>query len=201
MTHSRFFYFFLKRLFDIIFSLIGLLVLSPLFLITALLIKTDSKGPVFYKQTRIGLNKKPFKIWKFRTMVQKADQMGPLITLGEDPRITRMGRSLRRSKLDELPQLINVLLGDMSLVGPRPEVSRYVDLYTDDQNQVFQYKPGITDMASIKYRNEVDLLKGQLDPETYYIQNILPDKNKINQEYMQSSNLLSDFVCIIKTIF
>lgn len=189
----------LKRLFDIISSAIGLILLSPVFLFVFIWIKLDSKGPVFYKQVRVGKNGKDFKILKFRSMRQNADK-GSLITIGgRDPRVTRSGYYIRKYKLDELPQLINVLKGDMSIVGPRPEVRRYVDLYTKEQLRVLTVKPGITDIASIKYRNENEILEKAEDPNKVYIETIMPDKLKYNLEYIDKQSFLFDIKLIIKT--
>ena len=190
-----------KRIFDIIVSLIGLLVLSPLFLIIALAIAVESKGGVFYKQIRIGKNGKPFKLLKFRSMYVGADKKGLLTVSGRDPRITKVGYFIRKFKLDELPQLINVLKGDMSLVGPRPEVPKYVELYTDEQREVLSVRPGITDPASIKYRNENDLLAQAQDPEKFYIEKIMPEKIKISIDYIRKRNFFTDLGVIFKTIF
>lgn len=190
----------LKRFFDIFFSTLGLIILSPLFLIVAIWIRIDSKGPIFYKQVRVGKGNKDFLLYKFRSMRIGADK-GSLITIGgRDPRVTPSGYWIRKFKLDELPQLINVLKGDMSIVGPRPEVRRYVDLYTPEQLKVLTVRPGITDLASIKYRNENELLSSQSDPEQYYITHIMPDKLKYNIEYVEKHNLLYDCKLILKTI-
>ena len=191
----------MKRLFDILASGLGLLVLSPLFLILAVWIPLDSQGPVFYRQTRVGRGGRDFRIFKFRTMRVGADK-GSLVTIGgRDPRVTRVGAFLRRLKLDELPQLLNVLIGDMSLVGPRPEVRKYVDLYTPEQLHVLDVRPGMTDAASIKYRNESELL-GQVEyPEDYYIHVILPDKLAINLDYVQNHSFWGDIKLIFKTIW
>ena len=191
----------MKRLFDILASGLGLLVLSPLFLILAVWIPLDSQGPVFYRQTRVGRGGRDFRIFKFRTMRVGADK-GSLVTIGgHDPRVTRVGAFLRRLKLDELPQLLNVLIGDMSLVGPRPEVRKYVDLYTPEQLHVLDVRPGMTDAASIKYRNESELL-GQVEyPEDYYIHVILPDKLAINLDYVQNHSFWGDIKLIFKTIW
>jgi len=194
----------IKRIFDITFSFFGLIILSPLLLIIALIIKIESKGPVFYLQTRVGKNNTDFKIYKFRTMRVGSDTKG-LLTIGDkDPRITKFGYFLRKYKLDELPQLINVFIGNMSFVGPRPEVRKYVNHYSEDDLLIFTIKPGITDYASIYFRNEAELLKASDDPETLYLENILPKKLKLNKKYLISSNLLTDFKIIIntfKTIF
>lgn len=189
----------MKRLFDILISGFGLLVLSPLFIIIAVWIKSDSEGPIFYKQTRVGKGNKDFQLLKFRSMVQQADTNG-LLTVGEhDSRVTHAGYFLRKYKLDELPQLINVFKGDMALVGPRPEVRKYVDMYTPEQMHVLDIRPGITDIASIKYRNENDLLAAADNPEQYYIDVIMQDKLRINLEYVKHNSLLNDLKMILDT--
>ena len=191
----------MKRLFDILASGFGLLILSPLFLILAVWIPLDSPGPVFYRQTRVGRGGRDFRIFKFRTMRVGADK-GSLVTIGgRDPRVTRAGAFLRRLKLDELPQLINVLVGDMSLVGPRPEVRKYVDLYTPEQLHVLDVRPGMTDAASIKYRNESELLGQAENPEDYYIHVVLPDKLAINLDYVRNHSFWGDIQLIFKTIW
>ena len=196
----------MKRFFDLIFTVQGIVILLPFFIIIAVLVKLDSPGPVFYLQERVGKNGRIFKIYKFRTMINDADKIGPAITVGDDPRITRWGYVFRKHKLDELPQLINVLKGEMSLVGPRPEVPKYVDMYSKDQMAVLNLLPGITDPASIKYRTENELLAAtraegvDVDPEWVYVNEIMPDKIKINLEYATKANILSDFVVIMKTI-
>lgn len=191
----------MKRLFDILASSLGLLILSPLFLILAVWIPLDSPGPVFYRQTRVGRGGRDFRIFKFRTMRAGADK-GSLVTIGgRDPRVTRTGNVLRRLKLDELPQLINVLIGDMSLVGPRPEVRKYVDLYTPEQRHVLDVRPGMTDAASIKYRNESELLGQAEDPEDFYIHVIMPDKLAINLDYVRNHSFWGDIRLIFKTIW
>ena len=190
-----------KRLFDIVSSGIGLLCLAPVFVVMAIWIKLDSRGPVFYRQTRVGRYGHDFRIFKFRSMRVGSDK-GRQITVGErDPRITRSGYFIRRYKIDELPQLINVFLGDMSIVGPRPEVRKYVDLYSEEQRKVFQVRPGITDLASIKYRNENELLSQVDDPDTYYIDVIMPDKLTINLEYIRHQSFMGDIKIIFNTLF
>lgn len=192
----------MKRAFDFILSLIGLILLSPIFLIISLLIALSSKGGVFYKQTRVGKNNIDFKVYKFRSMIVNADKKG-LLSIGKDgrdPRITKIGYILRKYKLDELPQLINVLKGDMSLVGPRPEVRKYVDLYDNKQKEILKVKPGITDIASITFRNENDLLSQNPNPEDYYIQEIMPKKISLSLEYVKTRTLIKDIKLIFKTI-
>ena len=189
----------MKRAFDIIASGLGLIVLSPLFLVLAIWIKLDSKGPVFYRQVRVGYKNKDFRIFKFRSMRVGADK-GSLVTIGgHDPRITRSGYFIRKFKFDELPQLINVFVGDMSLVGPRPEVRHYVDYWTPEQMHVLDVRPGITDPASIKYRNENELMESVEDPEKYYIEVIMQKKIKLYLEYVERHSFLYDFGLILKT--
>lgn len=190
----------IKRLCDILFSAIGLLLLLPVFIVIIILVKIDSAGPSFYLQTRIGRQGRPFQIIKFRTMLVNADRQGLLTTDDNDSRITRLGKVLRKYKLDELPQLLNVLRGDMSFVGPRPEVQQFVKMYTPEQMHVLDVRPGITDAASIKYRNENALLARQDDPERYYIEVIMPDKLAINLDYVQHHTLLGDLKLILQTL-
>jgi lipopolysaccharide/colanic/teichoic acid biosynthesis glycosyltransferase len=190
----------MKRLFDIFFSIIGLLILLIPFLIISLLIILDSKGGVFYKQVRVGKDGADFKLFKFRSMRTDADKAGLLTVGGRDSRITRMGYSLRKYKIDELPQLINVLIGDMSLVGPRPEVRKYVDLYNEEQKQVLSVRPGITDYASIEYSNENELLGKAENPEEVYINEIMPAKLELNLKYIAEQGILTDFKIIFRTI-
>lgn len=188
------------RFFDFILSLVGLVVLAPIFIVLAIWIKIDSKGPVFYKQVRVGQNGIDFGLFKFRSMVVDADKKGLITVGGRDPRITRSGYFIRKYKLDELPQLINVLLGDMSLVGPRPEVRKYVDLYTDEQQKVLSVKPGITDYASIEYMDENEVLGKSSDPEKTYIEEIMPEKIKYNMKYIQNKNVSEYFKIIFLTL-
>lgn len=177
------------------------MVLSPLFLIVAIWIKLDSNGPVFYKQIRVGRYGKDFKLFKFRSMRVGADKNGLITIGGRDPRVTRSGYFIRKYKLDEFPQLINVFIGDMSLVGPRPEVRKYVDLYTQEQLHVLDVRPGITDLASIRYRNENEILETVANPEQYYIDVIMPDKLRINLEYVANHSFLYDIKLIFKTFW
>lgn len=191
----------MKRAFDIIASGLGLIVLSPLFLILAIWIKLDSKGPVFYRQVRVGLHNKEFRIFKFRSMRVGSDK-GSLVTIGgHDPRVTRSGYFIRKFKFDELPQLINVFLGDMSLVGPRPEVRHYVDYWTPEQMHVLDVRPGITDPASIKFRNENELMEKAEDPEKYYIEVIMQEKIKLYLEYVNNHSFWGDIGLIFKTFW
>ena len=191
----------MKRLFDILASGIGMLVLSPIFLVIAVWIKLDSKGPVFYRQVRVGLHNKDFRIFKFRSMRVGADK-GSLVTIGgRDTRITRSGYIIRKLKLDELPQLINVFVGDMSLVGPRPEVRHYVNYWTPEQMHVLDVRPGITDPASIKFRNENELMEQAKDPEDYYINVIMQEKLKLYLDYVEHHSFWGDIGLIFKTFW
>lgn len=191
----------MKRLFDIVSSLLVLIIFSPVFLIISLIISLGSKGGIFYKQERIGKNGKPFLLYKFRSMRPNSDK-GSLITVGgRDSRITREGYFLRKYKLDELPQLINILKGEMSVVGPRPEVKKYVDLYTEEQRKVLSVRPGLTDWASLYYIDENELLGKSSDPEKTYINEIMPAKLELNMKYIQEAGLLTDLEIIFKTIF
>ena len=189
------------RFFDFLFSLFGLIVLSPFFLLISLCIVLDSRGGVFYRQNRVGKDGKDFKLYKFRSMRTGSDKRG-LITVGEkDSRITRVGYFLRKYKLDELPQLINVLKGEMSLVGPRPEVRKYVDLYTPEQRKVLSVVPGITDYASIEYVDENRILGGAADPDKVYVEEILPDKIRYNMKYIENRSLKEYFKIIFLTFY
>ena len=191
----------MKRLFDIFASGLGLLFLSPLFLVLAIWIKFDSPGPVFYRQVRVGRENKDFRIYKFRSMRVGADKQGLIIVGGHDPRITRSGYFIRKYKLDEFPQLINVFIGDMSLVGPRPEVRKYVDMYTPEQMHVLDVRPGVTSLASIRYRNENELLDKAEDPDQYYIDVIMQDKLAIDLEYVQNASFWYDIKLIFQTFW
>lgn len=189
-----------KRLFDIICSLLGLLILFPFLVVVAVAIALDSKGPILFLQQRIGKGGEPFFLFKFRTMHVGADK-GTAITVGNrDPRITRIGYYLRKIKMDELPQLINVLKGEMSFVGPRPEVKKFVDLYTSEQRRVLDVAPGMTDYASILFRNENELLAGKSDPVAFYVDHIMPQKLQLNLEYINSNNLWIDIKILFKTL-
>lgn len=189
----------MKRFADCIIAIIGLIAFCPVLILVAVLIKLDSKGSVFYKQVRVGWFNKDFKIFKFRTMYTAADKKGLLTIGGRDPRVTKIGYYLRKSKLDELPQLLNIVLGEMSFVGPRPEVRTYVKLYTEAQMKVLNVRPGITDLASIEYRNENELLQSQEDPNQFYIDVIMQEKLNINLKYLEKRNLIKDFVVVLKT--
>jgi lipopolysaccharide/colanic/teichoic acid biosynthesis glycosyltransferase len=191
----------LKRLFDLVFSTLGLIILSPLFLIIAVALKLDSKGPVFYRATRVGRYGREFKLFKFRSMVVNADKVGPGITGAKDPRITRMGRFLRRTKLDEFPQLWNVLKGDMSFVGPRPEDPKYVQHYTEAQRGVLAVRPGITSPASIQYRHEEAMLSGE-NHEDLYLQKVMPAKLAVDLAYVHSApGFVKDVGLILHTFW
>lgn len=190
----------MKRIFDIICSLIGLVLLSPFFLLISICIAVDSSGGIIFKQIRVGKGNKDFYLFKFRTMVTTASKSGLLTVGNHDSRITRVGYYLRKYKLDELPQLLNVLIGDMSLVGPRPEVRKYVEMYTKEQLRVLDVKPGITDYASIKYVNENEILAQSVHPEKVYIEEIMPAKLVLNQRYIQEQSLLIDLKIIFQTI-
>lgn len=189
------------RTLDFLFSFLGLILLSPFFLLIALLIKISSSGSVLYKQSRIGLNGEEFSVYKFRTMRLNSDKLGLITVGGRDPRVTPIGYYLRKYKLDELPQLINVLIGDMSLVGPRPEVRKYVDLYSQDQRKVLSIRPGITDWASIYYRDENKILGKSTDPEKDYIEKVMPDKLKYNLIYIENYGPVEYFKIIFRTLW
>jgi len=190
-----------KRIFDFMCAVCGLLLLAPLFALISLCIKLDSKGPIFFRQLRIGRFQKPFYIYKFRTMIQEAEKKGMKLTIGRDRRITKCGMILRKYKIDELPQLINVLKGEMSLVGPRPEVPEYVKYYPEHIKEiVFSVRPGITDYASLKFRNENILLASATDPEKIYVEKILPEKLQLYVHYVRHRSLIGDILIILKTL-
>jgi len=192
----------MKRLFDFVVSFFGLILLTPVFVLAALWIKLDSKGGVFFRQERVGFQGIPFRIHKFRTMVLDAEKKGKQITVGADSRITTVGRFLRKYKIDELPQLIDVFVGDMSLVGPRPEVSKYIDCYSDEEKyDVLSVKPGITDNASIEFMDENELLASAKDPEVTYINEVLPKKIALYRKYVRERSFFGDVAIIFKTIF
>jgi len=191
----------IKRIFDFLVSFFGLIIFSPLFLIISILIKLDSEGPVFYRGVRVGQFGKPFKIFKFRTMVKDAEKLGGPSTPSDDPRLTKIGKILRKYKLDELPQLINVLKGEMSLVGPRPEVKVYVDrLKPEEREKILSVKPGMTDLASLWDFHEEEILKGSADPEKAYMEKIRPKKIQLQLEYVKNRSLFLDLKIIFKTI-
>lgn len=190
----------IKRLFDFLVSFIGIIILSPILIIIAISIKIDSRGKVLFLQKRVGQHGKIFNIYKFRTMVTDAEKLGKQITVGKDKRITRVGSFLRKYKLDELPQLFNVLKGEMSFVGPRPEVPNYVRLYNEMEKKVLSVKPGITDFASIKYRNENEILGKVSNPEEYYINVIMKNKLELNLRYIDKNNIFLDIKIILETL-
>ena len=189
-----------KRAFDIIVSLLGLVALSPVMLAASVMVKLTSPGPILFRQERMGRAFRSFQILKFRTMMPDAPQLGGQLTAGRDPRITGIGHLLRKTKLDELPQLWNVLKGEMSFVGPRPEVPRYVEIYRDDYEQLLTVRPGITDLASLKYRHEAEILGRADDPESAYRNEILPDKIRLAKEYIDRSSFWFDIRLIFKTL-
>lgn len=191
----------MKRLFDMFASGCGLLVLCPLLVIIAIWVKLDSKGPVFFRQVRVGRYNKDFRIFKFRSMRVGSDKGSQVTIGGRDPRVTRSGYFIRKFKLDELPQLINVFVGDMSLVGPRPEVRHYVNYWTEEQMHVLDVRPGITDPASIKFRNENELLEKADDPEKFYIEVVMQEKIKLYLEYVQNASFFYDIKLIIQTFW
>lgn len=190
----------IKRTIDITAAAIGLVTLSPLLFMAAALVRLSSPGPVLFRQQRLGMGFRPFTIYKFRTMVVDAPARGAAITCGDDPRITPVGRFLRKTKLDELPQLFNVLVGDMSLVGPRPEVPRYVEMFREDFAEILSMRPGITDLASITYRHEADILGRAADPQAEYVGRILPDKIRLAKEYRRRSSVFFDLFLIVRTV-
>lgn len=190
----------IKRVFDLICSTIGLIVLSPLLIWIAWRIRSEDGGPIFYYGKRVGLHGRPFHIFKFRTMVVDAESLGPSSTSEDDPRITRIGRFLRKYKLDEFPQLINVLFGEMSMVGPRPQVQWAVDLYTPEERSILEVRPGITDYASVQFSNEGEILKGSIDPDKAYMEKIHPLKTRLALQYVKSHSFLADMKIILITI-
>ena len=190
----------MKRLFDIVFSLSGLTVLSPFILFLAILIKEEDGGSVFYRGVRVGRHGKPFRIFKFRTMVVNAENIGGPSTADDDPRITKIGKFIRKYKLDELPQLINVLKGEMSFVGPRPQVEWAVDLYSQEEQEILKVRPGITDYASLRFSNEGEILRGSTDPDKDYMQKIHPEKMRLGLEYVRTRSFWGDIKIILQTI-
>jgi lipopolysaccharide/colanic/teichoic acid biosynthesis glycosyltransferase len=189
-----------KRAFDLSCAVAGLALLAPVFALVGLAIKLDDGGPVFFRQVRVGRGGAKFRIWKFRSMVPDAERLGRQLTIGRDARVTRVGRWLRRSKLDELPQLLNVLAGEMSMVGPRPEVPYYVEKYSAEQRRVLELCPGITDPASIHYRGEAEVLAASPDPELLYVSGIMPEKIRINLEYAEQATGWTDFLVTLRTV-
>lgn len=190
----------MKRLFDIVVALLGLFLLSPFLLLLGLLIKLDSPGHVFFRQERMGKSLRPFYIYKFRTMMQDMSRNAGPITVGDDPRITRVGRFLRQTKIDEIPQLINVLKGEMTLVGPRPEIRQYVELFRKDYEEILTMRPGITDLASLKYRDEEVVLGAADNSEEEYRRRVLPDKIRLAKEYIKNASFFFDLKLILKTV-
>lgn len=189
-----------KRAFDLAAAFMILAVLSPFFLLLALAVKLDSRGPVFYRQTRVGRYGRDFRIFKFRTMVQDADRVGPPLTVGDDPRVTRVGRLIRKLRLDEISQLLNVLDGSMSLVGPRPEVRKYVDVYTPEYMATLLIRPGVTAPSSIAFKDEDQILNSGGDPEQIYVERILPPKMELNLQYLQHIGLWNDIKILFQTV-
>jgi len=189
-----------QRIFDLIVSGALLIALSPALIAAMIWIRLDSPGPVFFLQERIGRDGRRFRIFKFRTMVTDAEKAGTQITIGDDPRITRSGRWLRRLRIDELPQLFNVIRGEMSIVGPRPEVPRYVELYTPDQRQILAFRPGLTSPATIEFRNESYLLSRQTDPERYYREHLIPAKIATDLNYSIRAGVISDMFILLTTV-
>ena len=190
-----------KRIYDLLFSALGLVLFSPVLLLIAILVKLSDGGPVFFRQQRVGQYGKLFWIWKFRTMIVDADKKGLNVTKDGDPRITPLGRVLRKTKLDELPQLWNVCRGEMSFVGPRPEVPRYVERYTPSQREILQLKPGITDLATLEFRNEEDLLRQATDVEAFYLEHCVPRKIELNLVHARRASLWQDTRVILQTLF
>ncbi len=189
-----------KRMFDIIFSVFGLILFSPVLIGISIVIKKEDRGPVFYRGIRVGRYGKPFRIFKFRTMVVDAEKIGASSTAEDDPRITKIGKWIRKYKLDELPQLLNVLKGEMSFVGPRPQVPWAVELYNEKEKRILDVRPGITDYASIKFRNEAEILKNSKDPDKTYLEKIAPEKLKLSLKYLENMSLWSDIKIIFTTI-
>jgi lipopolysaccharide/colanic/teichoic acid biosynthesis glycosyltransferase len=189
-----------KRVFDVVFAAVGLLLCSPVFALVAFCIKYDDRGPVFYRGERVGLDGIPFRIFKFRTMVVGADKIGGSSTADDDRRITHVGRVVRRYKLDELPQLINVLVGDMSLVGPRPEIRRYVDMYSEKESAILTVRPGITDWASLWNSDEGAILAGSIDPDRAYEEKVRPTKIRLQLKYVRDHSLLTDLRILLLTL-
>lgn len=190
----------IKRLFDIVSSALALIVLSPVLLVIAVVVKASDGGPVLYAQIRVGKGFIPFRLYKFRTMILDAEEVGAAITVAGDERVTRMGRILRKTKLDELPQLMNVLKGDMSIVGPRPEVPRYVEMFREDYAKILEVRPGITDYATLEHRDEEGMLARYEDPERAYVEIILPRKIELSKRYVEERSFFGDILLILRTI-
>ena len=189
-----------KRIFDVAIAVAGLILIWPLLLLIAVLVKAEDGGPVLFRQERVGRDGRPFRMWKFRTMVTDPENLGPQLTAAQDDRITTVGAFLRQLRLDELPQLFNVLTGEMTMVGPRPEVPKYVATYTGAQRRVLALTPGITDRASIEFLDEAGLLRGQSDPEKFYIERIMPEKIRLNLDYAEGATRWGDLMVIIDTL-
>lgn len=190
----------IKRLFDIVMAASGLIIFSPAWLLAAFLILREDPGPLIYRSVRVGRDGREFRMWKFRTMVLNAEKLGGPSTSADDPRLLNSGRVLRKYKLDELPQLVNVLRGDMSIVGPRPEVRFYTDMYSSEERRLLSVRPGITDWASIRFRNEGEILKGAADPEQAYMEKIRPEKIRLGLEYVKRQSLREDLAIIVATV-
>lgn len=189
----------MKRGFDIVFAFLGLVLLSPVWILAAMAIRREDPGPVLYKGVRIGKDGRPFPLWKFRTMVRNADRIGGPSTAADDPRLLRSARWIRKYKIDELPNLVNVLRGEMSIVGPRPEVKHYTDMYTADERRLLSVRPGMTDRASIRFRNEGEILRGAADPELAYMEKIRPEKIRLGLEYVDRGSMREDLRIIAGT--
>lgn len=190
----------IRRAFDIIICSLALLILSPFFLIISIAIKINDGGPIIFAQRRVGRNFTTFNLYKFRTMVQDAEKLGPSVTTLKDNRITKVGKILRRTKLDELPQLINILKGDMSIVGPRPEIPKYVNMFKEDYKYILTVKPGLTDYATLEFRDEEKILSLYKNPEEAYLKIILPKKLELSKKYVMEKGLLTDSIIILRTI-
>lgn len=190
----------MKRTIDLILAMLGVILLSPVLAAVALLVRLDSRGPIFYRGVRIGRYGKPFRIFKFRTMVEDAEKVGGASTPEDDPRVTRIGRFLREYKLDELPQILNVITGDMSLVGPRPQVPWAVELYTQDERTILNVRPGITDLASVRFRDEGEILRGSANPDKDYFEKIHQEKMRLSLEYVREQSLWLDCRILLKTL-
>jgi lipopolysaccharide/colanic/teichoic acid biosynthesis glycosyltransferase len=190
----------MKRTIDLILAMLGVILLSPVLTAVALLIRFDSRGPIFYRGVRIGRYGKPFRIFKFRTMVEDAEKLGGASTPEDDPRVTRIGRFLRKYKLDELPQILNVISGEMSLVGPRPQVLWAVKLYTQEERTILNVRPGITDYASVRFRDEGEILRGSANPDKDYLEKIHPEKMRLSLEYVRKQSLWLDCKILLKTV-
>lgn len=197
---NSFYYLYGKRIFDILATISGGLILLPIIIIIVIWIKLSSKGPIFYVQKRVGKDFQEFDLYKFRSMIIDADKVGPSVTSGDDPRITKVGKIIRRTKIDELPQLINVIKGDMSLVGPRPEVIKFVKEKKEEYTKILSVRPGITDNAAIAYRDEETIMNQYENKEKAYIEIVLPEKIKLYNEYLQNISLINDIKLILKTL-